>query len=103
MAAARPFRFGAGLFTADSPAAWAEGARRVEALGYDTLLMADHFLSPFAPVPALVAAAAATTTLRVGCTVFANDFRHPALLAKDAVGGQINRLWHAFRAAAAGV
>jgi probable F420-dependent oxidoreductase len=39
----------------------------------------------FAPFSALTAAAAATTTLRVGCTVFANDFRHPAVLAKEAV------------------
>ena len=47
-------------------------------------MVADHYLNPFAPVPALMAAAEATTTLRVGCTVFANDFRHPALLAKEA-------------------
>ena len=32
----------------------------------------------------MAAAAMATTTLRVGCTVFANDFLHPALLAKEA-------------------
>jgi probable F420-dependent oxidoreductase len=32
----------------------------------------------------LLAAARATTTLRVGCTVFANDFRHPAILANEA-------------------
>jgi probable F420-dependent oxidoreductase len=63
---------------------WAENARRIEALGYDTLLMADHFnLDLYAPIPALTAAALATTTLRVGTTVFANDFRHPAMLAKE--------------------
>jgi len=33
---------------------------------------------------ALMAAAAATTTLRVGSSVFDNDFRHPAALAKEA-------------------
>ena len=81
---ARAFRFGGGLFWASSHAEWADEARRLESLGYDTLLMADHFSSgSFAPVPALVAAALATTRLRVGCTVFDNDFRHPAALAKE--------------------
>lgn len=83
MASLRPFRFGAGAFTAASAAEWSDLARRVEALGYDTLLMPDHFSSRFAPTPALAAAALATTTVRVGTTVFANDFRHPAMLAKE--------------------
>src|SRR5262249_38073366 len=57
---------------------------RIEDLGYAVLLTGDYLLgSFFAPGPALMAAAAATTTLRVGCSVFANDFRHPALLAKE--------------------
>ena len=69
---------------AASQTEWAENARRVEALGYDTLLIPDHF-DPhlFAPIPALMAAALATTTLRVGSIVFDNDFRHPAMLAKE--------------------
>jgi probable F420-dependent oxidoreductase len=83
MASLRPFRFGAGAFTAASAAEWSDLARRVEALGYDTLLMPDHFSSRFAPTPALAAAALSTTTVRVGTTVFANDFRHPAMLAKE--------------------
>jgi probable F420-dependent oxidoreductase len=80
----RPFRFAGGLFRAESNPEWAEGARRLESSGYDTLVIADHF-SPvyFAPIPALTAAALATTRLRVLCTVFANDFRHPATLAKE--------------------
>lgn len=85
MGTTRPFRFGTGAFEATSKLAWAENARRAEALGYATLLVADHLATiPFASVPAMVAAADATTTLRVGCTVFANDYRHPALLAKEA-------------------
>jgi alkanesulfonate monooxygenase SsuD/methylene tetrahydromethanopterin reductase-like flavin-dependent oxidoreductase (luciferase family) len=47
-------------------------------------LIADHFSRQLAPIPALVTAANATTRLRVGCTVFDNDFRHPAALAKEA-------------------
>jgi probable F420-dependent oxidoreductase len=53
-------------------------------MGYSILVMPDHFLNPLTPVPALAAAAAATTTLRIGAVVFANDYRHPALLAKEA-------------------
>jgi probable F420-dependent oxidoreductase len=70
---------------APSATAWAEQARRVEAWGYDAIGIGDHF-SPgtLAAVPALMAAAAATSTLRVTCTVFDNDYRHPALLAKEA-------------------
>jgi probable F420-dependent oxidoreductase len=36
-----------------------------------------------APIPALMAAADATTTLRVGSFVFANDYRNPVMLAKE--------------------
>ncbi|MBV9597778.1 MAG: LLM class flavin-dependent oxidoreductase [Chloroflexi bacterium] len=62
-----PFRFGGGLFRAESHAAWADGARWLEAAGYDTALIGDHFSSTFfAPIPALLAAALATTSLRVG-------------------------------------
>jgi probable F420-dependent oxidoreductase len=59
-------------------------AQRVEALGYSTLLVPDHVSTPLAPIAALTAAAAATTTLRLGCHVFGNDFRHPVVLAKEA-------------------
>jgi probable F420-dependent oxidoreductase len=62
---------------------WAELARRAEALGYSTLTCADHLDDQFAPVPALAAAAAATTTLRLGTLVLANDYRHPVVTAKD--------------------
>jgi probable F420-dependent oxidoreductase len=49
------------------------------------LVTGDHF-GPnfFGAIPALLAAALATTRLRVACTVFDNDFHHPASLAKDA-------------------
>lgn len=58
-------------------------ARQVEALGYDTLVMPDHFGARFALAPALVLAAEATARLRVGSLVYDNDFRHPALLAQE--------------------
>ena len=62
---------------------WVELARRVEDLGYSTLTMPDHFTDQLAPVPALMAAADATTTLRVGALVFDNDYKHPVVLAKE--------------------
>ncbi|OLC20231.1 MAG: hypothetical protein AUH33_04125 [Chloroflexi bacterium 13_1_40CM_68_21] len=67
-----------------SAAHWSEVARRAEALGYDTLLMPDHITDQLAPMLALTAAAEATTTLRVGSFVFANDYRNPVLLAREA-------------------
>jgi alkanesulfonate monooxygenase SsuD/methylene tetrahydromethanopterin reductase-like flavin-dependent oxidoreductase (luciferase family) len=85
---ARPFPFGVGSLETASGSAWTEFARRAEALGSATLLVPDPCLTPLTPVPALMAAAAVTTALRVGCTVFARDFRHPALLvASTAVAG----------------
>jgi probable F420-dependent oxidoreductase len=79
-----PFRFGVNLRAADSHGAWAEKARRVEDLGYSTLLVPDHLAELLPPLPALVAAAGATSTIRIGTFVLNNDFRHPVLLARDA-------------------
>jgi probable F420-dependent oxidoreductase len=80
----KPFRFGVMCFDAPSRTAWRDLARKVEALGYATFTMADHYLNPLTPVAGLVAAADATSSIRIGCQVFDNDFRHPALLAKEA-------------------
>ncbi|MFC9975937.1 TIGR03621 family F420-dependent LLM class oxidoreductase [Spirillospora sp. NPDC127200] len=81
----RPFRFGAVLRAAGSAAEWAAKARRLEDSGFDALLVPDHLVGPrFAPLAAMTAAACATTRLRVGTLVLANDFRHPAVLAKEA-------------------
>ena len=63
---------------------WVDTAKKAEDLGYSTLLMPDHFGDQLAPIAALSTAAAVTETLRVGALVFANDFRHPAVLAKEA-------------------
>ncbi|MEU8360676.1 TIGR03621 family F420-dependent LLM class oxidoreductase [Nonomuraea sp. NPDC048882] len=80
----RRFRFGAVVREAASAKEWADKARRLEETGFDVLLVPDHLVGPrFAPIAALTAAACATTRLRVGTLVFANDFRHPAVLAKE--------------------
>ena len=47
-------------------------------------LVWDHFNDQFAPLPALLAAADAISSLRIGTCVLANDYRHPVILAKEA-------------------
>jgi probable F420-dependent oxidoreductase len=79
----RPFRFGVQVSHASSAKEWADLARRSEDAGYDVLTMPDHFTNQLAPVPALMAAANATTTLRIGALVFDNDYKHPVVLAKE--------------------
>ena len=61
----RPFRFGVQVDGTGGRAEWQELARRIEATGYSTLTMPDHFTGQLAPVPALQCAADATTTLIV--------------------------------------
>ena len=80
----RKFRFGVVAAQEASGAAWLEKARRVEDLGFATLVIPDTLPYSFSPFVALSAAAAATTTLRLGTYVIANDYRHPVMLAKEA-------------------
>ena len=80
----RPFRFGVAYRSAQSRADWVEQARKIESLGYSILLATDHLeIVDLSPAIALMSAAEVTNTLRVGSFVFNNDFRHPAILAKD--------------------
>ncbi|MFM1791570.1 MAG: hypothetical protein RLZZ526_1897 [Actinomycetota bacterium] len=79
----RGFRFGVQASRAATAREWADIARRAEANGYDVLTMPDHFTDQLAPVPALMAAADATTDLRIGALVFDNDYKHPVVLAKE--------------------
>src|SRR5215469_10293507 len=80
----RPFRFGIATEGAPSREEWIAKVRKIEDLGYTTLLIPDHFVNEFLPLAALMSAADATKTLRVSSFVFDNDFRHPVLLAKEA-------------------
>jgi probable F420-dependent oxidoreductase len=85
----KPFRFGVNVGPSRSRAEWVEKARRIEALGYDVLTVPDHLSELLAPIPALVSAAEATTTLRVGTNVLNNDLRHPVLVAREATTADI--------------
>ena len=81
----KPFRFGIQtLQSFDSRRAWIEMVRKVEGLGYWGVTVPDHFHDYLAPTVALMAAADATTSLRIGGLVWCNDYRHPAVLAKEA-------------------
>jgi probable F420-dependent oxidoreductase len=79
------FRFGVQCGGGFDGASWSALARKIEDLGYSTLYVPDHFVDcVLAPVPALAIAAEATTTINVGALVFDNDYKHPAILAKEA-------------------
>jgi probable F420-dependent oxidoreductase len=80
----RPFRFGVQLSRAESGAAWRSLVRKIENLGFSSVLIPDHFDDQFAPMVALAAAAECTASLRVGTLVLGNDYRHPLVVAKEA-------------------
>lgn len=83
--AGRAFEFGLQVANAGSKAEWQETARRAEGVGFDSILIGDHVVDGIlSPMVALDAMAEVTTTLRVGTCVLNNDFRHPALLAREA-------------------
>src|SRR5687768_16851364 len=92
----RPFRFGLQAFEGASAADWFDTVKRAEDAGYLTLFSSDHYFGPgaiaeptahrpvdFAPITSIAMAAARTSSLRVGCRVFACDFHHPVVLAKE--------------------
>jgi probable F420-dependent oxidoreductase len=79
----RRFRFGVASSFIEPAEKWREFARKAEDLGFDVLLMADHMSRQMSPLLACLSAADATTRLRVGTQVIANDFRNPAVFAKE--------------------
>jgi probable F420-dependent oxidoreductase len=81
--AMRPFRFGVQVSRPPRNTTWPAFARHLESLGYSTMTMPDHFDKQLAPLPALALATAATERLRVGALVWANDYKHPVVMAKE--------------------
>jgi len=78
----RPFRFGIQSRTLGPRDDWLESLRWIEGAGYSTYVLMDHFVRGLDPLATLGAAAVATSALRLGTMVLANDFRHPVVLAK---------------------
>ena len=76
----RRFRFGAVAGFGRSGQEWAANARHIEQLGFSTLLCPDG-TGTFAPFQALSAAAAVTSTLRLGTYVLASPLRTPGEVA----------------------
>ncbi len=84
----RPLRFGVTVRDASGPDQLAAMAARAESLGFDTFLCPDHMIGSaryLAMWPMLTVAARATSRIRIGSLVACNDFRPPALLAKEAM------------------
>jgi probable F420-dependent oxidoreductase len=92
----KKFRFGLQYFTPESPTEWRETARRAEDAGYSTFFLADHYIGPgraleaanhpiqtVAAIPAMMAAADATSSIMIGCKVICVDYHHPTVLAKE--------------------
>ena len=89
---ARGLRFG---ICTDQNLPWptlVERWQQFEALGFDSVWDCDHYIQPSRPDgpyfegwTLLAALAARTERIRVGVLVSSNTFRHPALLAKEAV------------------
>jgi probable F420-dependent oxidoreductase len=82
MGALEGFRFSTNIFGLMSRSDFVAYSRRVEELGYDTLFAADH-VGSYAPFPMIVAAAQATSRLRLGTLVLNVPFWNPALLARE--------------------
>ena len=58
-------------------------AQRAEELGFKSITVPDHLDDQPAPLIALTAIAAATSTIKLLPLVLANDYRHPVVLAKE--------------------
>jgi probable F420-dependent oxidoreductase len=98
MASKRLFRFSVQAMNAVSASDWRHKARHAESLGYSTLNVADHYLGPgpaldssnhpmqgLASIPALAAAAEATSSLKIGSRVFCTGYRPAPILVKEAM------------------
>lgn len=78
----RSFRFSFNIFGLTSAAAFGSTCRQGERYGYHSVFAADHLGLP-APFPLLVAAAQATSSLRLGTLVLNAGFWNAALLARE--------------------
>jgi len=77
-------RLGVNVLASD-PGGWLEDCRRIEALGFDEISVADHLVDGSKnPLVALAAAAAVTERVTLSTMVLNNGLRHPAELAAEA-------------------
>jgi probable F420-dependent oxidoreductase len=83
MGPVQPFSFAIHRSAAATADEWLAFVRRAEALGYEAVYIPDHLGRQLSPFGALAAAAAVTSRIRLAAYVFANDYRHPLLLARE--------------------
>ncbi|WP_433682142.1 LLM class flavin-dependent oxidoreductase [Nocardia sp. CA-119907] len=76
------------VITPRSGAEWARAARGAEQQGYRTILLPDTLNTP-SPFPALAAAAAVTTTIRLRPNVLAAPLRDPAVTVRETAALQL--------------
>lgn len=77
-------RLGVNLLAGD-PETWLDDCRRIEAMGFDEISVADHLVEGSkSPLVALAAAAAVTERVTLSTMVLNNVLRHPAELAAEA-------------------
>ncbi|MDA1147825.1 MAG: LLM class flavin-dependent oxidoreductase [Chloroflexi bacterium] len=87
-----PLRFGVLAPQVVPYAVQAERWKELDDYGFDSLWFADHFVNPARPAgrwfeayTLMAAAAVQTERIRLGALVTSISFRHPALLAKEAL------------------
>jgi len=79
----RPFKFGMQAARVNDPRGWQDLARFAEEVGYASFLIPDH-LGRMATFPALMSAAAVTSSIKLATYVLNQDWRPPAILAQEA-------------------
>ena len=92
------FRFSWQAFETGSAKEWHDKARKAEDSGFSAFHLADHYIGPgpaleaaahpvqnIAAVPAIMSAASATESIKVGCRVFCTSYRPAGVLAKEAM------------------
>lgn len=80
----QPFRFGVQLSSLPT-GEWVQRVRDIEAMGYSSLFVPDHFsASAWDPTTLLGGVAGVTERLRIGTLVYGVDYRHPVVYARQA-------------------
>lgn len=83
MMGSRPFRFGISFGGTPSRTELIESVKRAEDAGFSVVSSADHLSDRLAVLP-LLAVVTQISSMRVSPMVIANDYKHPAVLAREA-------------------
>jgi probable F420-dependent oxidoreductase len=83
-----PFRFGVQIHSLPIDS-WRDDVRHLQAMGFDSIFVPDHFGDQWDPTTSLAAIAGATEKLNVGSLVYDVDYRHPVVFAKAAATLQV--------------